>query len=89
MNSIKNTASLPINENGIQLFLVPDLIGWFAARKELERIGLNFIPSRFQPSRGSNVVKVDWSIKQFALTGLDEWNREARVCADWYCEDEY
>lgn len=87
MNNPNGYNTLPINERNVQLFLVPDLIAWFAARKELERMGLNFIPSRFQPSRGSNVVKVDWSIKQFALTGLDEWNREARVCADGYCED--
>ena len=69
----------PIASNGIQLFLVPDLIAWFAARKDFEAMGLLFIASRTLPSRACNCIRVDWSIKQFALAPLLAWNEQMRV----------
>ena len=72
---------LPISHpEEIQLLLAPDLIAWFAVRKSLEQMGLLFISSTTQPSRAKNCIRVDWGIKQFALTGLSEWEKEVSSC---------
>lgn len=79
MKTMITTAKLP-NSSDRQLFLVPDLPGWFEARRDFENMGLLFMPSQVQPSRARNCIRVDWSIKQFALTGLDEWEKEVQPC---------
>jgi len=86
MKTINTSAGITVHQSEIshpeeiQLLLAPDLIAWFAVRKSLEQMGLLFISSTTQPSRAKNCIRVDWGIKQFALTGLSEWEKEVSSC---------